>query len=62
MVGFHHNSFARPERLVDLINRNAKRMKLRPDHRIFIAAETGSPEERLKRVRTTVEELARLAA
>jgi transcription-repair coupling factor (superfamily II helicase) len=62
VVGFRNNTFARPERLVDLINRNAKRMKLRPDHRIFIAAETASPEQRLKRVRATVEEFARLAA
>jgi transcription-repair coupling factor (superfamily II helicase) len=62
LIGFHNNTFERPERLVGFIAQNAKRMKLRPDHRLVISGETSSPEERLKRVRQTVRELAQLAA
>ncbi len=62
LVGFHNNTFARPERLVGYIAANAKHVKVRPDHRLVIGGETRSPDERLKRARQTVEELARLAA
>jgi transcription-repair coupling factor (superfamily II helicase) len=62
LIGFHNNTFEKPERLVGFIGQNAKRMKLRPDHRLVISGETSSPEERLKRVRQTVRELAQLAA
>jgi transcription-repair coupling factor (superfamily II helicase) len=62
LIGFHNNTFEKPERLVGFIAQNAKRMKLRPDHRLVISGETSSPEERLKRVRQTVRELAQLAA
>jgi len=62
LIGFHDNTFARPERLIGHIAEHGKRMKLRPDHRLVIGDQTKSPEERLKRVRSTVEELARMAA
>jgi transcription-repair coupling factor (superfamily II helicase) len=62
LIGFHNNTFEKPERLVGFIAQNAKRMKLRPDHRLVISGETSSPEERLKRVRQTVRELAQLVA
>jgi transcription-repair coupling factor (superfamily II helicase) len=62
LIGFHNNTFEKPERLVGFIAQNAQRVKLRPDHRLVIRGETGSPEERLKRVRQTVRDLAQLAA
>jgi transcription-repair coupling factor (superfamily II helicase) len=62
LLAFHNNSFARPERLVGFIADHAKTMRVRSDHRLVISGETGSPAERLKRVRGLMQELAQMAA
>ena len=62
VLGFRNDRFAHPERLVGFITSRPQRMKLRPDHRLVITESTTSPQDRLKRVRGLVEELARLAA
>jgi transcription-repair coupling factor (superfamily II helicase) len=62
LLGFHNNTFARPERLVGFIAEHGKVMRLRSDHRLVIVGETKSPAERLKRVRNLVQELVQLAA
>jgi len=62
LLGFHNNTFARPERLVGFIVEHGKAMRLRSDHRLVISGETNSPAERLKRVRNLVQELVQLAA
>ncbi len=62
LLGFHNNTFARPERLVGFIAEHGKVMRLRSDHRLVIIGETNSPAERLKRVRNLVQELVQLAA
>jgi transcription-repair coupling factor (superfamily II helicase) len=62
LLAFHNNSFARPERLVGFIADHAQTMRVRSDHRLVISGETGSPAERLKRVRGLMQELAQMAA
>ena len=62
VLAFHKDTFARPERLIGFITARPQRMKLRPDHRLVITEPTASPQDRLRRVRGLVEELARLAA
>jgi transcription-repair coupling factor (superfamily II helicase) len=62
VLAFHNDRFARPDRLVGFISARAQRMKLRPDHRLVITEPTATPQERLKRARDLVDELARIAA
>jgi len=62
VLAFHENSFAKPERLVGWIAQNSGRIRLRPDHHIVVSDATTSPNERLKQVRTLIDELAKLAA
>jgi transcription-repair coupling factor (superfamily II helicase) len=62
VVAFHEDRFARPERLVGYIGERAASAKVRPDHRLVFSEASGSGEERLKRVKVLVGELAQLAA
>ncbi len=62
LLGFHKNTFARPERLVGFIAEHGDHMRLRSDHRLVISGETRTPAERLKRVRGLMQELVQLAA
>jgi transcription-repair coupling factor (superfamily II helicase) len=62
LLGFHNNTFARPERLVGFIAEHGKHMRLRSDHRLVISGETKTPAERLKRVRGLMQELVQMAA
>jgi len=62
VIAFHHDRFPQPERLVRHIAESRGRLRVRPDHRIVVLAETRTPEERLELARRTVAELARLAA
>ena len=48
VLAFRENKFARPERLVRLIAESRGQMKVRPDHKVVLLRETGSPIERLK--------------
>jgi transcription-repair coupling factor (superfamily II helicase) len=62
LLGFHDNTYARPERLVGFIADHARTMRVRSDHRLVVSGETRGPADRLKRVRALVQELAQLAA
>ncbi|MCB2054781.1 MAG: transcription-repair coupling factor [Geminicoccaceae bacterium] len=62
VLGFHNNTFPRPERLVQHIGASKGRMRVRPDHRVVILRETATPKDRLKIAKRTVDELARLVA
>jgi transcription-repair coupling factor (superfamily II helicase) len=62
VVSFHKNSFARPDKLVAFIGRQAARVSLRPDHRLVVRQPWESPEARVKGVHQLLQELARLAA
>ncbi|MFZ1426972.1 MAG: transcription-repair coupling factor, partial [Geminicoccaceae bacterium] len=62
VLAFRENTFARPERLVRLIAESRGQMKVRPDHKVVLLRETGSPVERLKVAKKLMGELAQLAA
>jgi transcription-repair coupling factor (superfamily II helicase) len=62
LLAFHENRFARPERLVGYIAEHGRQAKVRPDHRLVFARDTGAPEERLKTVQQIIGDLAGLAA
>jgi len=62
VLTFHENRFPHPERLVAWIGRSGGRVRVRPDHKLVLAEETTSPEERLKKAKRLVAELAKLAA
>jgi transcription-repair coupling factor (superfamily II helicase) len=62
VLTFHENRFPHPERLVAWIGRSGGRVRIRPDHKLVLAEETKSPEERLKKAKRLVAELAKLAA
>ena len=62
VFGFHDNQFARPERLIDWIQKNAPLVKLRPDHRVVVRRVWPDGRERLSGVTGIVSEMAKLAA
>jgi len=62
VLAFRGNQFSHPERLVPLIADSRGRIRVRPDHRLVLAQETGSPAERLARAQSFVQQLADLAA
>jgi transcription-repair coupling factor (superfamily II helicase) len=61
LITFRDNSFANPEGLIALITREAKRMRLQPDHKLVVKGDWPEPEERLKGTRAFMRELAELA-
>ena len=62
VIAFRANRFSHPERLVPLIADSRGRIRVRPDHKLVLAQETGSPGERLARAQSFVQQLADLAA
>jgi transcription-repair coupling factor (superfamily II helicase) len=62
VLAFHENQFSHPERLVPLIADSRGRIRVRPDHKLVLSQETGSPGERLARAQSFVQQLADLAA
>jgi transcription-repair coupling factor (superfamily II helicase) len=61
VVSFRNNSFARPDKLVDFISRNAKRIKLRPDHKLVLTGGAGG-RKRVEEAQRLMRSLAKLAA
>ncbi len=62
VLTFHDNRFPRPDRLVSWIGRSGGRVRVRPDHKLVVAEETRTPQERLVKAKRLVSELAALAA
>jgi len=62
VLSFRKQSFAKPEKLIDYIGRNADRVRLRPDHSLVIAREWRREGQRLQGLADVVGELAALAA
>ncbi|MBM3522604.1 MAG: transcription-repair coupling factor, partial [Alphaproteobacteria bacterium] len=60
VVAFRHNRFARPERLIQYITRDAASMKVRPDQKLVYSAEWDEAPARMRGVAKLVGELARL--
>jgi transcription-repair coupling factor (superfamily II helicase) len=62
VLTFRKNSFAQPDKLLAYIARNAKVAKLRPDQKLVLMQEWKDAETRLKSLRDSVSEIAKLAA
>ena len=61
LVTFHDDRFANPAGLIDYIERLRDRAKLRPDQKLFVAADWGAVEARLKGALTVAKNLAAIA-
>jgi transcription-repair coupling factor (superfamily II helicase) len=62
LVTFQNDSFANPEGLMAYIDRLGARAKIRPDQKLFIAADWGSDSARLKGALQLATTLGKLAA
>jgi transcription-repair coupling factor (superfamily II helicase) len=62
LVSFQNDRFANPDGLMDYITRLGARAKIRPDQKLFIAADWGDDRTRLKGALTIASALAKLAA
>jgi transcription-repair coupling factor (superfamily II helicase) len=61
VIGFHNNSFARPEQLIQFIQNEPGQISLRPDHRLVVRRDWNAEHARLRGTRTLVSKLADLA-
>ena len=62
VFSFHDNNFAKPERLIGWIQKNAPLVKLRPDHRVIVQRVWADERQRLSGVTGIVSAMAKLAA
>jgi len=62
LISFRNDSFANPEGLLGWMERLGARAKMRPDNKLFIAAEWGADQARLKGALQLATTLAKLAA
>ncbi|MFZ9446973.1 MAG: transcription-repair coupling factor, partial [Alphaproteobacteria bacterium] len=62
VLSFRNNRFARPEKLIALITRDAASMKVRPDQKLVCVADWDNARDRMKGVARLMSELARIAA
>jgi transcription-repair coupling factor (superfamily II helicase) len=62
VFAFHKNRFARPDKLVEFINRRRDSITLKPDQRIVYRDEWETPKSRIAGVRKLMEQIAGLAA
>ncbi len=61
VIAFHHDRFARPERLVEWIGKKPEKVKVRPDRKLAVLRSWHNPGQRLEGVRKLLGELAALA-
>jgi transcription-repair coupling factor (superfamily II helicase) len=62
LISFQADRFANPQGLMEYIERLGARAKIRPDQKLFIAADWGDDRTRLKGALTIASALAKLAA
>jgi transcription-repair coupling factor (superfamily II helicase) len=62
VLSFHENKFARPDRLIAWIQKNAPLVKLRPDHRVIVQLVWVDERQRISGVTSILAGLAKLAA
>ncbi len=62
VVTFRQNAFARPEKLLDFIQRRPNSVKLRPDHRLVYSRDWEDGAKRIRETRKLAEILAKMAA
>ncbi len=61
LVTFQNDHFPNPPGLIDYVTRLGERAKLRPDNKLFVAADWGNVEARLKGATALAKGLSRLA-
>jgi transcription-repair coupling factor (superfamily II helicase) len=62
VVAFRHNRFARPEKLIAFITRDAAAIKVRPDQKLVYAADWSNARDRMRGLTRLITDLAKLAA
>ncbi|MDP3160147.1 MAG: transcription-repair coupling factor [Reyranella sp.] len=62
VLSFHDNKFARPDKLIAWIQKNAPLVKLRPDHRVIVQRVWADERQRISGVTSILGGLAKLAA
>jgi len=62
VVSLHDNKFAKPEKLIAWLQKNAPLVRLRPDHRVIVQRVWNDERQRLSGVTSIVSLLAKLAA
>ncbi|HYX02921.1 MAG TPA: transcription-repair coupling factor, partial [Reyranella sp.] len=62
VLSLHDNKFARPEKLIEWLQKNAPLVRLRPDHRVVVQRAWNDERQRLSGVTSIVSSLAKLAA
>ncbi|WP_421998733.1 transcription-repair coupling factor [Reyranella sp.] len=62
VLSLHDNKFAKPDRLIAWLQKNAPLTKLRPDHRVMVQRVWNDDRQRLSGVTSIVSALAKLAA
>jgi transcription-repair coupling factor (superfamily II helicase) len=62
VLSLHDNKFARPEKLIAWLQKNAPLVRLRPDHRVIVQRAWNDERQRLSGVTSIVSSLAKLAA
>ncbi|MBV7256910.1 transcription-repair coupling factor [Pacificimonas sp. WHA3] len=61
LISFHDNRFARPDKMITFLQRNADVAKLRPDQKLFIKRDWRSPQQRLAGTLKVARAMAKLA-
>ena len=62
VLSLHDNKFAKPDRLIAWLQKNAPLVRLRPDHRVMVQRVWNDERQRLSGVTSIVSSLAKLAA
>jgi transcription-repair coupling factor (superfamily II helicase) len=62
VLSLHDNKFAKPEKLIAWLQKNAPLVRLRPDHRVIVQRAWNDERQRLSGVTSIVSSLAKLAA
>src|SRR5215472_2052901 len=59
-IAFRNNAFANPVKLIQFISQNAGTMKVRPDQKVVVTRDWPTPDDRLKRAKALLGQLAKL--
>jgi transcription-repair coupling factor (superfamily II helicase) len=62
VLSLHDNKFAKPDKLIAWLQKNAPLVRLRPDHRVMVQRVWNDERQRLSGVTSIVSSLAKLAA
>ena len=60
LFGFRHDSFLKPDKLLEFINKNRLILKIRPDQKIVLKYADNDPTRRIKRISDFCEQLLKL--